>query len=142
MSFEIKYVKKSWLAHEPKMATSGLAGCDLFSAEEKKFKPHSVISVSTHLQIEIPPGYYRCILPRSGLARHHFIDVGGGVIDSDFRGELIVIIFNHSNKPYDVKTGDRIEQIAFHRYEIPGFVMCDELSKTDRGLGGFGSTGN
>ena len=140
--FEIKYVKKSWLAHEPKMTAPCSAGCDLFSAEEKKLKPHSVTSVSVHLHIEIPPGYYGCILPRSGLTRHHFTDVGGGVIDSDFRGELIVIMFNHSNKLYEVKVGDRIAQIVFHQYGIPSFVMCDEVSKTDRGLGGFSSTGN
>ena len=142
MSFEIKYVKKSWLAHKPKMATSGSAGCDLFSAEEKKLKPHSVTSVSVHLQMKIPPGCYRCILQRSGLARHHFVDVGGGVIDSDFRSELILIMFNHSNKPYEVKVGDRIAQIVFHHYEIPSFVMCDELSKTDERLGRFGSAGS
>ena len=135
------YVKKSWLAQEPKMATSGSAGSDLSAPEDKKLKPHSVTPVSVHLQMEIPPGYYGRILPRSGLARHHFIDVGGGVIDSDFRGEVIVIMFNHSNKPYEVTVGDRIAQIVFHCYEVPSFVRCDELSKTDRGLGGFGSTG-
>ena len=142
MSFDVKYVKKSWLAHEPNMATSGSAGCDLFSAEEKRLKPHSVSFVSVHLQIEIPPGYYGRILPRSGLAYHHFIDVGGGAICSDFRGELIVIIFNHSNKPYEVKASDRIAKIVSHCYEIPSFVMCDELSKTGRRLGQFGSTVN
>ena len=91
--------------------------------------------------MEIPPGYYGCIFPRSSLARYHFIDLGGGVIDSHFRGELIVIMFNHSNKPYEVKVNDRIAQIIFHRYEIPKFVECSELSKTDRGKGAFGSTG-
>ena len=82
--------------------------------------------------MEIPPGYYVCILSRSGLARHHFIDVEGGVIDYDFRGEMIVIMFNHSNRHYEVKVGDRIAQIVFHRYEIPNFVRCGERSKTDR----------
>ena len=72
--------------------------------------------------MEIPFGCYGHILPRSSLARHHFIDVGGGVIDSDFRGELIVIMFNHSNKPYEVKVNDKMAEIIFHRYEIPKFV--------------------
>ena len=99
MLFEIKYVKKPWLAHEPKMATSGPAGCELYAAEDKVIKAQSMEPACVHLEMEIPSGYYGCILPRSSLARYHFIDIGGGVIDSDFRGELIVIVFNHSNKP-------------------------------------------
>ena len=101
MSLEIKYLIKSSLAHEPKMATSGSAASDLFSLEDKKYS--------------------------------YFI--------SDFRGEVNVIIFNHSNKRYEVKVLDKIVQIVFQRREIPSFVRCDELSKTSRGLGGFGSTG-
>ena len=123
------------------MATPGPAGCDLFAAEDRVIKPHSSESVCVHLEMEIPPGYYGRILPRSSLARYRFIDIGGGVINSDFRGELIVIMFNHSNKPYEVKVNDRIAQIFFHRYETPTFVQCNKLSKTDRGKGGFGSTG-
>lgn len=86
MSFEVKYVKKSWLPHEPKRATSGSVGWNFFAAKEKKIKPHSTTPVSVHLQIEIQPGYYGRILPSSGLARHHFIDIGRRAIDSDFRG--------------------------------------------------------
>ena len=141
MTFEFKYVKKSRLAHEPKMATSGSAGCDLFAAEDKVIKPQLTESVCVNMEMETPPGYYGCILPRSSLARFHFIDIEGGVIDSDFRGELIVIMFNHSNKPYEVKMNDRIAQIIFHCYEIPKFVECSELSKTDRGKRVFGFTG-
>ena len=65
-------------------------------------------SVWVHLEMEIPSGYYGRILPRSSLARYHFIDIGGGVIDSDFQGELNVIMFNHSNKPCKVMVNDRI----------------------------------
>ena len=121
MSFEIKYVKKSWLAHEPKMATSGSAGCDLFAAEDKVIKPQSMEPVCVHLEMEIPSGYDSCIHSRSGLAHYHFIDIGGGVIDSDLQGELIVM-FNHSNKLYEVKVNDRIVQIIFYHYEIPKLV--------------------
>ena len=141
MSFEIKYVKMSWLAREPKMITSGSAGCDLIAAEDRVIKPLWAEPVCVHVEMEIRFGYYGHIRPRSSLARYHFIDVGGGVIDSDFRGEMIVIMFNHLNKPYEVTVADRIPQIVFQRYEVPSFVRCDELSKTDRGLGGFGSTG-
>ena len=75
------------------------------------------------------------------MARYHFIDIGGRVIDFDFQGELIVIMFNHSNKLYESKVNDRIAEIIFHRYEIPKFVECSELSKTDRGKWDFVSTG-
>ena len=74
------------------------------------------------------------------MARYHFIDIRGAVIDSDFRGELVVIMFNHSNKLYEVKVNDRIAPIIFHRYEIPKFVECSDLSKTDKGKGAFYST--
>ena len=123
------------------MAASGTAGSDLFTTEDKVIKAQSTKPVSVRLEMEIISGYYGRIPPRSSLACYHFIEIGGGVIDSDFRGELIVIMFNHSNKPYKVKVNDRIVQIIFHRYEIPKFVECSELSKTDRGKGGFGSTG-
>ena len=91
--------------------------------------------------MEIPPGYYGHILPRSSLARYHFIDIGGGVIDSNFRGELIEILFNHSHKPYEVRANDRIAQIIFQRFETPTFVEYNALSQSDRGKGVFGSTG-
>ena len=141
MSFEIKYLKNSWWANEPKMTMPGSAGYDLFAAEDKKLKPRSATAVSTHLQVEIPTGYYGHILPWSGLARHYFIGVGGGVADSDFWGEVNVIMFNHSNKPNEVKAGDRIAQVVLHRHEISIFVNAEELLKTERGMGGFGSTG-
>ena len=123
------------------MATSGLAGCDLFAAEDKVIKFQPTESVCVDLEMEITPGYYGCILWRSSLARYHFIDIEGGAIDSDFQRELIVIMFNHSNKLYESKANDRIAEIIFHCYEIPKFVECIELSKTDRGKWDFGSTG-
>ena len=113
MLLKIKYVKKSWLAHEPKMATSGSAGCDLCAAEDRVIESHSPGPVCVHLEMEIPPGNYGRILLRSSSASYYFIDIGGGVIDSDFRGELIVILFNHLNKPYEVRANDRMAQIIF-----------------------------
>ena len=141
MSLEIKYVKQSWLANEPKMATFGSAGYDLFPAEDRVIEPLSPGPVCVHLEMEIPPRHYGRIFLRSSLARYHFIDVGGGVIDSDFRGKLIVILFNHSNKPYEVRENDGIAQIIFQRYETVKFVECSKLSQSDRGKGAFGSTG-
>ena len=85
MSFEIKYVKKPRLARQPKMATSGSAGRDLFAAEDKVIKPTEPVCV--HLEMEIPSGYNGRIHRGWSLERYRFNDIGGGVIDSDFQGE-------------------------------------------------------
>ena len=77
--------------------------------------------------MEITSRYYCRILPRSSLARYYFIDIGGGVIDSDFRGELIVIMFNHSNKPYEVKVNDRIAQIIMKFQSLLNAVNYQKL---------------
>ena len=77
--------------------------------------------------MKIPSGYYGRILPRSSLVCYHFIDIGEGVIDSDFRGELIVIMFNHSNKPYEVKVNDRIAQIIMKFQSLLNAVNYQKL---------------
>ena len=121
------------------MGTSGSAGFYLFAAEDRILKPRSSTAV-THLQVEISTSYCGHILLRSGLACDNFIGVGG-VIDSNFWGEVNVIMFNHLNKLQEVRTGNRIAQVAFHHHGIPNFVKCEELLKTERGMEGFGSTG-
>ena len=118
MGTDVKYnLNKSWLAQVPEMGTSGSAGYDLFLAEDKIHKVSSVTTITTHLHLEIPPGYFGRIFQRSSHARYHFLDAGGGVIDSDFRGEVIVIRFNYSKEYYEVAIGDRIEQIVFQKKE-------------------------
>ena len=117
------------------MGTSGSAGFYLFAAEERILKPRSSTAVFTHLQVEISTSYCGHILLRSGLACDNFIGVAGGVIDSNFWGEVNVIMFNHLNKLQEVRTGNRIAQVAFHHHGIPNFVKCEELSKTERGIG-------
>lgn len=79
--------------------------------------------------------------PRSGLALKNFIDVGAGVIDSDYRGPLGVLLFNFSDEPFQVRIGDRIAQLIIERISTPEVAIVDELPTTDRGAGGFGSTG-
>ena len=81
------------------------------------------------------------IAPRSGLAVKHFIDTGAGVIDSDYRGEVKVLLFNHSEVDFDIKEGDRIAQLVIERIYTPEVVVVEELEKSVRGVGGFGSTG-
>jgi len=97
--------------------------------------------VKTDLSIAVPAGTYGRVAPRSGLAWKHSIDVGAGVIDADYRGNVGVILFNHSDKDFKVEIGDRIAQLIIERIELPHVQEVDELDDTIRGGGGFGSTG-
>ncbi len=81
------------------------------------------------------------IAPRSGLATKYFIDTGAGVIDSDYRGQVKVLLFNHSEVDFEVKQGDRIAQLVIERIYTPEVVVVDELEESVRGIKGFGSTG-
>ena len=98
--------------------------------------------VFTGIAIAIPNDCYGHIAPRSGLAVKNFIDVGGGVIDSDYRGEIGVVLFNFSDNDFSPKIGDRIAQLILEKiYNIDLALEVDELPNTIRGTGGFGSTG-
>lgn len=81
------------------------------------------------------------VAPRSGLAWKHSIDVGAGVIDADYRGPVGVILFNHSDADFEVKVGDRIAQLIIEQIITPNVIEVDDLDSTERGAGGFGSTG-
>jgi dUTP pyrophosphatase len=91
--------------------------------------------------VSVPPGTYGRIAPRSGLALKYFIDVGAGVVDSDYRGPLKVVLFNHGEVPFIVKIGDRIAQLICEKIEYPELREVVSLKDTLRGNGGFGSTG-
>lgn len=97
--------------------------------------------VKTDIQIEVPYGTYGRVAPRSGLAWKNFIDVGAGVIDQDYRGNVGVILFNHSDVAFEVKKGDRIAQLICECITYPKVVEAESLTDTVRGAGGFGSTG-
>lgn len=88
-----------------------------------------------------PEGTYGRIAPRSGLASKHFIDTGAGVIDADYRGEVKVLLFNHSDVDYEVKKGDRVAQLVLERIYTPEVMEVENLEESVRGAGGFGSTG-
>jgi dUTP pyrophosphatase len=81
------------------------------------------------------------IAPRSGLASKHMIDTGAGVIDADYRGQVKVLLFNHGEKDFEVKEGDRVAQLVLERIYTPEVVEVKELEESVRGAGGFGSTG-
>lgn len=95
----------------------------------------------TDIQVELPSGCYGRVAPRSGLAAKNHIDVGAGVIDEDYRGNVGVVLFNHAQADFDVKRGDRIAQLICERIFYPELVEVSTLNETERGAGGFGSTG-
>ena len=97
--------------------------------------------MSTDISIATPAGTYGRIAPRSGLAAKNFIDTGAGVIDADYRGEVKVLLFNHSEVDFEVKVGDRVAQLVLERIYTPEVVVVEELEESVRGAGGFGSTG-
>ena len=129
----------------PEYATSQSAGMDLraFIKEPITIDPFNRELIPTGLYIELPKGYEAQVRPRSGLAIKYGITVlnSPGTIDSDYRGEIGVILINHSNTPFTVYSGDRIAQLVFSKYEKVDFVEVEELSKTERGTGGIGHTG-
>uniref|UniRef100_A0A2C9KJ08 Deoxyuridine 5'-triphosphate nucleotidohydrolase n=1 Tax=Biomphalaria glabrata TaxID=6526 RepID=A0A2C9KJ08_BIOGL len=97
--------------------------------------------VKTDIQISVPDGCYGRVAPRSGLAAKSFIDVGAGVIDQDYRGNVGVVLFNFSETDFKVNKGDRIAQLICERIYIPQLCEKPSLDNTERGTGGFGSTG-
>ena len=125
----------------PKRATEGSAGLDLSASVDFVISGHKWNAVPTGIAISVPRDCYARIAPRSGLALKKGIDVGAGVIDSDYSGEVKVILFNHGDEDFIIKKGDRIAQIIFERIFMNELVEVEELTFTKRGDGGFGSTG-
>ena len=127
----------------PIYANKGDAGMDLFSISEHLLKPGERCLVSTGLGFEIPEGYEIQIRPRSGLALKKGISLVNtpGTIDAGYRGEVGIIIINHGNEEFEIKKGDKIAQAVINRFEIGEIEEVDLLGETERGSGGFGSTG-
>lgn len=127
----------------PAYATSGSAGMDVVSAEEVTIAPGARHAVATGLALAIPAGYEIQVRPRSGLALKHGITVPNtpGTIDSDYRGELKVILINHDAEPFIIARGDRVAQLVLAPVVQAAWDEVAELDATERGEGGFGSTG-
>ncbi|MCX6173186.1 MAG: dUTP diphosphatase [Ignavibacteriales bacterium] len=129
----------------PEYATEGSSGLDLRAAveTEMKIEKSKVGLIPTNLKVEIPVGYEIQIRPRSGLAAKNGIGVlnSPGTIDSDYRGEIKVILFNFSNEEFIIKRGDRIAQMVVTKVYRANLILTDELEKSKRGDGGFGHTG-
>ena len=129
----------------PKYAKPGDAGCDLLAAEQTVLEPSGGRGlISTGIAIALPEGYAAFIQPRSGLALKHGVTCLNtpGLIDSGYRGELKVLLVNTDPKvPFEVNRGERIAQLVIQKVEQAEFVATADLSETERGDGGFGSTG-
>jgi len=126
----------------PDYASAGAAGADLRASAALEIPPGGRAPVPTGLFLEIPPGHVGLVWPRSGLAVRHGIDTLAGVIDSDYRGEVKVVLVNHGTEPFRIAPGDRIAQILIQRVERADFFRAADLAATERGQGGFGSTGS
>ena len=125
----------------PAYGSSAAAGADLTAAEDAVLTPGARAAVGTGLVLALPPGHVGLVWPRSGLALRHGIDTLAGVIDSDYRGEVRVVLVNHGSEPFPIRRGDRIAQLLVQKVERVEFVARDRLEATARGAGGFGSTG-
>jgi len=128
----------------PERATEHAAGYDVRSAEDEvTLEPGGIRLVATGLVMELPVGIECQVRPRSGLALKHGLTLPNspGTIDPDYRGELRVIIQNLGRETVTIERGERIAQLVFARFEAPEIAEAEQLSATDRGAGGFGSTG-
>jgi dUTP pyrophosphatase len=143
MAHELKLLCKKLTEHAtlPVRGSSQAAGYDLASAYACVIPARGKGIAKTDLAIALPDGVYGRIAPRSGLAWKKHIDVGAGVIDQDYRGNVGVVLFNHGAEDLTIEKGDRIAQLILERIAIADVVEVDELDDTSRGAGGFGSTG-
>lgn len=129
----------------PLRATGGSVGYDLCAALEEPvtLNPGETKPVPTGLAMAIPEGYGGFLFARSGLAVKHGIAPANcvGVIDSDYRGEVLIGLHNHGNTPYTIQPGERVGQLVLLAAALPEVTECEALEETQRGAGGFGSTG-
>lgn len=139
----MKFVKLSEKAITPTYGSFGSAGMDLYSIEDAELAESSIAKIHTGICVEIPHGYFGAVFARSGLSTKHGLRPANcvGVIDSDYRGEIIVPLYNDSDRNQVVSYGDRVAQMVIMPYSMVELEEVEELSDTKRGSGGFGSTG-
>ncbi|WP_092501519.1 dUTP diphosphatase [Agrococcus jejuensis] len=127
----------------PAYAHPGDAGADLHAAEARTLQPGERAMVGTGVRIALPDGHVAFVVPRSGLAARQGITIvnAPGTVDAGYRGEIKVILLNTGSEPHAIAVGDRIAQVIVQRIERARFVQVDELPGSDRGEGGFGSSG-
>ena len=128
-------------AQLPTRGSAGAAGLDLYAVERVVIEPGGRAAVRTGVAVAIPRGFYGRVAPRSGLAVRHGIDTLAGVIDSDYRGEILCALVNHGREPFHVEPGARVAQLLIESIATPEPAWAEDLEQTERGAGGFGSSG-
>lgn len=145
MQYDVRIKKLSDLAKVPTYGSEFAAGADIYAAIETSvtIAPGETKFIPTGLAMEIPTGYAGFMHARSGLASKRGLAPANkvGVIDSDYRGEIMVAIHNHSTAPQEIASGERVAQLVIMPYITAEFVESEALQETDRAAGGFGSTG-
>lgn len=139
MSLHVKLLNEN--ARLPTRGSDEAAGYDLYATETYTIVPGDRACVATGIALGLPHGCYGRVAPRSGLAVKYGIQVGAGVVDADYTGEIKAVLFNHGHDTFEVKPGDRIAQLVLERYRNVDVYQVETLDDTDRGDGGFGSTG-
>lgn len=136
-------IKQFGAAQLPQRQTNGSAGYDLFSTEDVTILPGDTVAIPCGFGVALPQGYVGLVCSRSGLANNHGVHVlnAPGIIDSDFRGEVHAIVHNAGGLGYAISVGDRIAQFVIMHHLLPELVVVKELSPTERGEDGLGSTG-
>lgn len=138
----LKFLRLHPDAKLPTRGSEGAAGLDLYAVEGMTLAVGKRVAVRTGLSVAIAPGYYGRVAPRSGLAIKHGIDVLAGVIDSDYRGEIVCVLINLGEDSFFVEAGSRVAQLIVEAIDSPQPEWAEELRETTRGTGGFGSTGD
>jgi dUTP pyrophosphatase len=141
MSERLLFKRLHPAARLPTRGSAGAAGLDLYAVERVTISPGARAAVRTGLAAAVPEGFYGRVAPRSGLAVRHGIDVLAGVIDSDYRGEILCALVNHGEEPFEVEPGARVAQLVVEAIASPEPEWAEDLEETARGAGGFGSTG-
>ena len=138
----LKFLRLHPAAKLPTRGSLEAAGLDLYSIAAVTLEPGARAAVPTGLAVAIPAGFYGRVAPRSGLAVNYGLDVLAGVIDSDYRGEIVCAIVNHGREACAIEAGQRVAQLIVEAIITPEAAWADALEETARGAGGFGSTGS
>ncbi|MDQ1592079.1 MAG: dUTP pyrophosphatase [Pyrinomonadaceae bacterium] len=142
MTNELKFLRLHPAATLPTRGSEHAAGLDLYALEDVTLEAGGGrAAVRTGLSVAIPQGFYGRVAPRSGLAVKHGLDVLAGVVDSDYRGELLCALVNHGREALTLEAGQRVAQLIIEAIITPAPAWADALDETARGAGGFGSTG-
>ncbi len=142
MTPQLPFKKLDDNATLPTRESAHAAALDLYASKAGVIPAHGFASINTGIAVAVPEGYYARIAPRSGLSAKNGIFTLAGVVDSDYRGELLCVLANHSDKDFPIAVGNRIAQMVIESIILPEPVFVDALEDTARGESGFGSTGN